>query len=99
MTGGGRERGASVLELIARYEHLTGAEVPFDHSPRARFADPRWWISDTRKFRRDYPHWSPAHDLDEMLLALHRHWGEVREEMRCVPLQEPPRPSRRPSNP
>lgn len=77
--GGGRESGSSVLELIARYEHLTGAEVPFDYSPRTRFADPRWWISDTRKFRRDYPRWSPAHDLDDMLLALHRHWSESDE--------------------
>ncbi|SDP93516.1 NAD-dependent epimerase/dehydratase family protein [Lentzea jiangxiensis] len=77
--GGGRERGASVLELIARYEHLTGAEVPFDYSPQPRFADPRWWIGDTRKFRRDYPRWSPAHDLDDVLLALHRHWSEADE--------------------
>ncbi|WP_033435993.1 NAD-dependent epimerase/dehydratase family protein [Saccharothrix syringae] len=75
--GGGRARSASVLELIARYEHLTGREVVFDYSPRARFADPRWWISDTRAFRRDHPGWSPAHDLDDVLLALHRHWGGV----------------------
>lgn len=77
--GGGRERSASVLELIARYEHLTGAEVAFDYSPRARPADPRWWIGDTRKFRRDYPRWSPAHDLDDVLLTLHRHWSGVDE--------------------
>ncbi|MEU4745330.1 NAD-dependent epimerase/dehydratase family protein [Actinosynnema sp. NPDC023658] len=77
--GGGRGRAASVLELIARYEHLAGAEVPFDYSPRAGFADPRWWISDTRKFRRDYPRWSPAHDLDDVLRALHRHWSEADE--------------------
>jgi CDP-paratose 2-epimerase len=77
--GGGRERGTSVLELIARYEHLTGAEVLFDYSPQPRFADPRWWISDTRRFRRDYPRWSPAHDLDDVLLALHRHWSGADE--------------------
>jgi CDP-paratose 2-epimerase len=77
--GGGRERATSVLELIARYEHLTGVEVPFDYSPRARFADPRWWVSDTRRFRRDYPRWSPAHDLDDVLLALHRHWSGADE--------------------
>lgn len=91
--GGGRERGTSVLELIARYEHLTGVEVPFDYSPRAQFADPRWWISDIRKFRRHYPRWLPAHDLDEVLLTLHRHWSEVRERTGCVPLQQPRRPS------
>ncbi|GAA1288718.1 NAD-dependent epimerase/dehydratase family protein [Saccharothrix xinjiangensis] len=77
--GGGRERATSVLELIARYEHLTGAEVAFDYSPRPRFADPRWWIGDTRRFRRHYPGWSPAHDLDDVLLALHRHWSAADE--------------------
>ncbi|WP_367129436.1 NAD-dependent epimerase/dehydratase family protein [Saccharothrix sp. HUAS TT1] len=77
--GGGRERAASVLELIARYEHLTGAEVSFDYSARPRFADPRWWISDTRKFRRDYPRWSPVHGLDDVLSALHRRWSGADE--------------------
>ncbi|MGM1060514.1 NAD-dependent epimerase/dehydratase family protein [Saccharothrix sp. Mg75] len=73
--GGGREHGASVLEFIARYEYLTGQEVRFDYTPGPRFADVRWWLTDTRRFRRDYPGWRPAHDPSEVLLSLHRHWG------------------------
>ncbi|MDQ2584407.1 NAD-dependent epimerase [Saccharothrix yanglingensis] len=73
--GGGRERGASVLEFIARYEYLTGREVRFDYAPDHRFADVRWWLTDTRKFRRDYPDWRPVHDPSDVLLSLHRHWS------------------------
>ncbi|QQQ73632.1 NAD-dependent epimerase/dehydratase family protein [Saccharothrix sp. 6-C] len=75
--GGGRERSTSILELIARYEHLTGQEVPFEHVPEHRFADVRCWITDTRKFRRDYPAWQPAHDLSDILRSVHEHWVDA----------------------
>ncbi|MBB5802154.1 CDP-paratose 2-epimerase [Saccharothrix ecbatanensis] len=75
--GGGRERSASILELIAQYEYLTGCEVPFEYEPENRFADVRWWITDTRKFRRDYPGWQPVHGLADILLSVHGHWADV----------------------
>jgi CDP-paratose 2-epimerase len=74
--GGGRERSASILELIARYEYLTGHEVRFEYTPEHRFADVRCWITDTRKFRRDYPAWQPAHDLADILRSVHDHWAD-----------------------
>ncbi|MER5263936.1 NAD-dependent epimerase/dehydratase family protein [Actinosynnema sp. NPDC002837] len=77
--GGGRERSTSILELIARYEYLTGQEVRFEYVPEHRFADVRCWITDTRKFRRDYPGWRPAHDLADVLRSVHEHWVEVDE--------------------
>jgi CDP-paratose 2-epimerase len=75
--GGGRGRSASILELIAQYEYLTGCEVPFEYTPENRFADVRWWITDTRKFRRDYPGWQPVHGLADILLSVHGHWEHV----------------------
>ncbi|KOX23913.1 hypothetical protein ADK67_19140 [Saccharothrix sp. NRRL B-16348] len=75
--GGGREGGTSILELIARYEYLTGQEVRFEYVPRHRFADVRWWITDNRKFRRDYPDWRPAHDLADTLRSVHERWVDV----------------------
>ncbi|NUT47536.1 MAG: NAD-dependent epimerase/dehydratase family protein [Saccharothrix sp.] len=75
--GGGRERSASVLELIARYEYLTGHEVPFEYVPEHRFADVRCWITDTRKFRRDYPGWRPVHDLDDIVRSVHERWVDA----------------------
>ncbi|PSL55910.1 CDP-paratose 2-epimerase [Saccharothrix carnea] len=77
LAGGGRERSASVLELIARYEYLTGREVPFEYVPERRFADVRCWITDTRKFRRDYPGWRPVHGLADILSSVHDHWVAV----------------------
>ncbi|WP_158849532.1 NAD-dependent epimerase/dehydratase family protein [Saccharothrix deserti] len=73
--GGGRERSASVLELIAQYEYLIGRPVRFEYRPEHRFADVRCWITDTRKFRRDYPVWQPTEDLVALLLGLHEHWS------------------------
>ena len=75
--GGGRERSTSILELIARYEYLTGQEVRFEYVPEHRFADVRCWITDTRKFRRDYPGWRPAHDLADVLRSVHERWVDV----------------------
>lgn len=75
--GGGRERSASILELIAQYEYLTGGEVPFEYTPEQRFADVRWWITDTRKFRCDYPGWQPVHGLADILLSVHARWADV----------------------
>ncbi|MBB5958257.1 CDP-paratose 2-epimerase [Saccharothrix tamanrassetensis] len=79
--GGGRARGHSVLEVIGEYEHLTGREVPFEYAPEAGYADARWWLTDTRRFRRDYPDWRPTRGLVDLLAAAHRYWsgfGRVR---------------------
>lgn len=75
--GGGRDRAASVLEVIAQYEHLTGREVRFDYTPEAGSADVRWWLTDTGRFRRDYPHWRPTRGLTDVLAAAHRYWSET----------------------
>jgi CDP-paratose 2-epimerase len=75
--GGGRERSTSILELIARYEYLTGQEVRFEYVSEHRFADVRWWITDTRKFRRDYPDWQPVHDLTDVLRSVHERWADA----------------------
>ena len=73
--GGGRDRGGSILEVIAEYEHLTGRQVPFEYSPEAEYADVRWWLTDTRRFRRDYPRWRPTLGLVDLLAAAHRFWN------------------------
>ncbi|GGP76284.1 NAD-dependent epimerase/dehydratase family protein [Saccharothrix coeruleofusca] len=75
--GGGRDRAGSVLEIIAEYEHLTGREVRFDYDPEPGYADVRWWLTDTGRFRRDYPLWRPTRGLTDLLAAAHRYWSGV----------------------
>ncbi|MBW4720278.1 NAD-dependent epimerase/dehydratase family protein [Saccharothrix obliqua] len=73
--GGGRDRGHSVLEVIGEYEHLTGREVRFEYDPEPGYADGRWWLTDTRRFRRHYPAWRPTRGLVDVLAAAHRYWS------------------------
>ena len=37
-----------------------------------RAGDHIWWISDTRKFERDYPAWSRSYPLDRVIQEMHQ---------------------------
>ncbi|MBV9521558.1 MAG: NAD-dependent epimerase/dehydratase family protein [Alphaproteobacteria bacterium] len=68
--GGGRHANCSVLEAIALAEEVTGRPMRWSYSDKPREGDHIWWISDTRRFQRDYPSWRPAHDLRAMVEAI-----------------------------
>ncbi|MBS1986138.1 MAG: SDR family NAD(P)-dependent oxidoreductase [Bdellovibrionales bacterium] len=65
--GGSRHSNCSVLEAIASIEKLTGKKLPYSVSDQNRSGDHIWWISDVRKFQRDYPQWSYKYDLNTIL--------------------------------
>ncbi|AXX30339.1 NAD-dependent epimerase/dehydratase family protein [Actinosynnema pretiosum subsp. pretiosum] len=79
--GGGRERSCSLLEAIAGYEHLTDHQVAFDYDPEPRYADVRYWSTDTAKFRAHYPRWRPTTALPDLVAAAHRHWSARLERL------------------
>mgnify|MGYP002784194668 CR=1 FL=1 len=60
--GGSRHSNCSVLEAIDYIAELTGRKLNFNLSDDARFGDHIWWISDVRRFQRDYPDWSYRYD-------------------------------------
>ncbi|MBL8187256.1 MAG: NAD-dependent epimerase/dehydratase family protein [Acidobacteria bacterium] len=60
--GGSRHSNCSMLEAINYIAELTGRELNFTLSDEARFGDHIWWISDVRRFQRDYPGWSYRYD-------------------------------------
>jgi CDP-paratose 2-epimerase len=68
--GGGRENSCSVLEAIAMAEEITGRkmQVTFEDTPRV--GDHKWWISDTSKFRADYPEWKITKSLREIVAEI-----------------------------
>jgi CDP-paratose 2-epimerase len=68
--GGGRENSCSVLEAIAMAEEITGRkmQVTFEDTPRV--GDHKWWISDTSKFRADYPEWKITKSLREIVTEI-----------------------------
>ena len=65
--GGGRGRSCSIIEAIRTVEGLTGIAMDIRFSADARKGDHLWWITDTTKFKADYPNWDLCFDLDGIL--------------------------------
>lgn len=65
--GGSRHSNCSMLEAIRAVEKLAGKTLSFSLEEGARSGDHVWWVSDVRKFRKDYPDWSYRYDLDAIL--------------------------------
>jgi CDP-paratose 2-epimerase len=61
--GGSRHSNCSVLEAIQMIEELSGKSLRYEVSDQARSGDHIWWISDIRRFQKDYPQWSYRYDL------------------------------------
>lgn len=65
--GGGRFSNCSMIEAIALCEEITGRDMQWTYSDQNRVGDHIWWISDTRKFSRHYPHWQQQYDVESIL--------------------------------
>ncbi len=65
--GGSRHSNCSMLEAIRTAEELCGRELSYTLSQEARSGDHIWWISDVRRFRRDYPAWEYAYDMRKIM--------------------------------
>jgi CDP-paratose 2-epimerase len=65
--GGSRHSNCSMLEAIRMAEELCGRELNYTLSDEARSGDHIWWISDVRRFRRDYPDWEYAYDMQRIM--------------------------------
>ncbi len=70
--GGGRGSSVSVTEALDIAQEVLGQEVARTQTVQTRYGDHQWWISDTRRFQKDYPGWAPrftAKDLIARMLA------------------------------
>lgn len=65
--GGSRHSNCSVLEAIQKIEKLTKIPFQFETVDQARSGDHIWWISDVRKFQKDYPTWQYRYNMDSIL--------------------------------
>jgi CDP-paratose 2-epimerase len=69
--GGGRQSNCSMLEAIDLCQEIAGKELRWSLGEDNRIGDHRWWISDLEPFKRDYPGWDIAHDVDDILREIH----------------------------
>jgi len=61
--GGGRFANCSMLEAIRLSEEITGNKFNYTYNDTNRIGDHIWYISDTSKFKRDFPAWDYKFDL------------------------------------
>ena len=69
--GGGRFANCSVLEAIALAERITGRSMNWSYQDAPRLGDHIWWVSDTRRFQRDYPDWRLTYGIEATLREIH----------------------------
>lgn len=65
--GGGRQSNCSMREAIQLCQEITGNEMNSSYSDVNRTGDHIWWISDTAKFRADFPGWKQQYDVPAIL--------------------------------
>jgi CDP-paratose 2-epimerase len=68
--GGSRHSNCSVLEAIRDVEELSGRRLEWTLNEQARTGDHIWWVSDVRKFQRDYPGWAYRYDQKAIIAEL-----------------------------
>lgn len=69
--GGGRANSASIRELLQKIEVLCNTKTTASYDGTVRQGDHKWWITDTSKFKKDYPNWRPMYTLDDIITALY----------------------------
>jgi CDP-paratose 2-epimerase len=69
--GGGRANNSSMLEAIELCQRIAGRELAWQLSEQARVGDHRWWITDLRPFRHDYPDWELEYDIEAILREIY----------------------------
>jgi CDP-paratose 2-epimerase len=75
--GGGRNSNCSMLEAIDLCQRIAGRELDWQLFDRNRVGDHRWWISDLRPFRDDYPEWNITYDIETVLSEIYEHNAEL----------------------
>jgi CDP-paratose 2-epimerase len=69
--GGGRFSHCSMLEAIALCEEIAGKQLASTYSGTNRIGDHIWYVSDTHKFRNDYPQWVQQYDVRRLLADMY----------------------------
>jgi CDP-paratose 2-epimerase len=76
--GGSRFSNCSMIEAIRLCEEIAGRNLDWTYAEANRIGDHIWYISDTTRFRSDYPDWKQRYDLRSLLEDIYvknvEHW-------------------------
>ena len=68
--GGGRYSNCSILEALKIVEEFTGINIKKEIIKKPRIGDHIWYISNTSKFKRDYPNWKQKYNTKKIIEEL-----------------------------
>ncbi len=61
--GGGLDSNCSMLEAIKIGERISEKQFKYQYSENPRIGDHKWYVSDLRKFQKDYPGWKINYNI------------------------------------
>ena len=65
--GGGRKCSCSIIEAIKKIEKKTNIKVKLKTLKKVRTGDHIWWITDNKKFMKDYPNFKIKYNIDKVI--------------------------------
>ena len=68
--GGGRYSNCSILEALKIVEEFTGINIKKEIIKKPRIGDHIWYISNTSKFKKDYPNWKQKYNTKKIIEEL-----------------------------
>ena len=68
--GGGRYSNCSVLEALEIVEKLKGIKIKKEIIRKNRVGDHIWYVSNTKKFKKDYPNWKQKYNTKKIIEEL-----------------------------
>ena len=68
--GGGRYSNCSIVEAIDKIENLTKTKIKIQFLKENRVGDHIWYISNNKKFKKDYPNWKQKYNTDKIIREL-----------------------------
>jgi CDP-paratose 2-epimerase len=74
--GGGKDNSCSILEAFQRAATLTGREMQWTYSDKAREGDHICYYSDLRKMQAHYPDWGITRSLDDIFREIVASWKQ-----------------------
>ena len=68
--GGGRFSNCSIIEALDTVEKITNIKIKKNFIKQNRVGDHIWYISDTTKFKKDYPKWKQKYNTQKIIEEL-----------------------------
>tara|TARA_B110001450_G_scaffold81768_1_gene77567 strand:+ start:1381 stop:2427 length:1047 start_codon:yes stop_codon:yes gene_type:complete len=68
--GGGRYSNCSIIEALDIVEKLKGVKIKKEIITKNRVGDHIWYVSDTKKFKKDYPKWKQKYNTKKIIEEL-----------------------------